>query len=307
MRRLILTAALLAATGAQAQVTATPEIGEALRGMGTELTREMVGGTNALYAPLHAASSAEGLTVTLDQAYGPHERHRLDVYAPEGAEGLPVMVWVHGGGFVRGDKAGAANIGRRIARGDVVVAVINYRFAPENQWPSGADDLRAVVEWLGEHVAGLGGDPSRIVLAGNSAGSMHVADYVFREELQAADDGVIGTILISPPTTDLNAREVDPERDALYYGVEADRTAQSVVNAVEGREIPVLIAYAEYEPDVIIDQTRLLIEALAARDNRLPLIASAPGHNHISVVEHIGSPDETLAPAMLGFIHAVAR
>ncbi len=62
---------------------------------------------------------------------------------------------------------------------------------------------------------------------GNSAGAMHVADYGFREELQHERDGVIGLVLISPPAVDLSGRELDPQRDALYYGPDGDRTDQS--------------------------------------------------------------------------------
>lgn len=298
------TAALLAGA-AQAQITETPEIAAQIAGMGTELTREVVGGTMALYAPLHEGDDT-GLTVTRDQSYGPHERNVLDVYAPDGADGTqPVVIYVHGGGFVRGDKSEVDNIPRWFAQNGVVGIAMNYRFAPDNLWPAGAEDLAMALDWIRQNPDIHGGDPAKIVVAGNSAGAMHVADYTFREELQAENDGVIGAILISPPTVDLNAREVDPTRDALYYGTDGDRSAQSVVNAVEGREIPVLVAFAEYEPDVILDQTRLLIEALAQRDGRMPLVASAPGHNHISIVEHIGTADETLAPDLLEFVRLV--
>lgn len=294
------------ACAAQAQVMETPDIAAALRGMGTELSKEVVGGTMKLYGPLHAAEDMSGFSVTPDQAYGAHERHKLDVFAPDGARAAPVLVFVHGGGFVRGDKGDVANIGREMARHGIVGVTINYRFAPDNMWPAGAEDLDAALGWVRANIAQHGGDPARIIIAGNSAGSMHVADYAFREELQTENDGVIGAVLISTPTVDLTAREIDPKRDALYYGTDGDRAAQSVVNALDGRTLPVMVAYAEYEPGVIIDQTRLLIEALAKRDGRLPLVASAPGHNHISIVEHIGTADETLGPDIVEFVTSIS-
>jgi acetyl esterase/lipase len=292
----------LGAGSAQAQVANTPAIAEALPGLGVELSPAMVSGTFKLYGPLHAQASEEGLTITKDQAYGPHERHRLDVYAPEGISDAPVLVFVHGGGFVRGDKAGAANIGRYFASQGVVTLPINYRFAPENTWPSGADDLRAVLEWVRGNIAAFGGNPDKVILMGNSAGSMHVADYTFREELQAENDGVIGAVLISTPTVDLNAREIDPKRDALYYGTEGDRSAQSVINALDGRKIPVMVGYAQHEPAVILDQTTRLVQGLTARDGHLPLVAGVAGHNHISIVEHIGTADQSLSREILNFI-----
>ncbi|MFT6451952.1 MAG: acetyl esterase/lipase [Halocynthiibacter sp.] len=307
MKALLTAAAILIATSASAQVANTPTAAAALPGLGIELSREMVGGTMALYAPLHAQENTDGLSILTDQSYGDDPRNVLDLYAPAGADGrLPIMVFVHGGGFVRGDKKDVANIGAHFAKHGVVTAMMNYRFAPENTWPSGAEDIAGVLAWIKSNGAAMGGDPTKIIIAGNSAGAMHAADYAFHEELQLADDGVIGAILISTPTVDLEAREVDPKRDALYYGADGDRAAQSVVNALDGRKLPVLVAYAQNEPAVIIDQVRLLIAGLAARDGRLPLISAAAGHNHISIVEHIGTADETLAPDMLEFIQLVS-
>lgn len=307
MKRLILIAALLAAGSAQAQLANTPEIAAALPGLGAELTREMVGATMQLYGPLHAAETNDGLSVSADQAYGDHERQRLDVYAPEGAQGLPVLLFAHGGGFVRGDKAGAANVARWFARHGVVAVAMNYRYAPESTFPMGAQDVAGALAWIGANIASLGGDPARIVIAGNSAGSVHIGDYAFREELQIADDGVVGAILVSMPSANLGDHDLDPARDLLYFGESGDRAAQSMINALDGREIPLLIGYAQHEPALIASQTRQLVAALAARDDQLPAITTAMGHNHISIVEHIGSPDETMAPDMLEFIQSVTR
>ncbi len=299
--------ALVLATPASAQIALTPEVAGKLKALGSELSPDMVGGTMNSTGRFSRRTATKASLVSRDLSYGPHERNVLDVYAPTGADGTqPVLVFVHGGGFVRGDKAGQANVGRWFARHDVVTVVVNYRFAPENTWPSGAEDLRMVLEWISANAAAHKGDPSKVVLSGNSAGAMHVADYTFREDQQAENDGVIGAILISPPTVDLQGREIDPQRDALYYGADGDRAEQSVVNALDGRKIPVMVAYAQNEPGVVIDQTRILIDGLAARDGRLPLVVGVPGHNHISIVQHIGTADESLAREMLGFIDYLA-
>lgn len=308
MKPMLLAAALgLTASMAQAQIANTPEIAAALPGLGVELTREMVGATMQLYAPLHAAETNDGLTVTADQAYGDHERQRLDVYAPDGAAGLPVLLFVHGGGFVRGDKAGAANIGRWFAHHGVVAVTMNYRYAPESTYPMGAEDVAGALAWIRENIAAAGGDPARIVIAGNSAGSVHVGHYAFHEALQAENDGVVGAILISMPSANVADHDLDPQRDLLYFGETGDRAAQSMLNALDGRTMPVMVAWAQHEPALIAAQTRQLVEGLIARDGALPVTATAMGHNHISVVEHIGTADETLAPDMLEFVQAVTR
>src|ERR1700712_5445778 len=111
-----------------------------------------------------------------DEAYGAHPRQRFDVYAPKNAaSGNPILVWFHGGGFVRGDKRQRANIGAWGASQGFVTVLPNYRLAPECRWPSGAEDVVGVWAWLRAHAQNLGGDVERIVLAGESAGAAHVA------------------------------------------------------------------------------------------------------------------------------------
>ena len=299
--------ASLSGAVASAQVSRTPDIAAGIVALGPELSREMVGGTMRLYKPLHATDHEGGFVLTADENYGDHERHRLDVYAPEKADGTqPIIVFAHGGGFVRGDKGDVAHIGRWLARRGMVAVLINYRLAPEHKWPSGIEDVGLVLDWLKAHPDLHRGDAAKIVLAGHSAGSAHVAGYAFHEDLQKREDGVVGVVLISPPTVSLTGRELDPKRDALYFAESQEaRAEQSVATQLDGRKLPVLVAFAEYEPAFIHDQTRQLIAGLFERDGVLPLIATAAGHNHISIVEHFGTADETLGPDLLEFIGAV--
>ncbi len=309
MKRTLAVAAAIAllSGGAPAQVLETPGIAAKIEAWGPTMTPQLIRGTLQAYGALHAAVRIEGVKIAADRRYGPHERHVLDVYAPVKANGTqPVLVFAHGGGFVRGDKRSAANIGRYMAGNGVVAITINYRLAPGNKWPSGGEDIAMALEWIRGNAGVHGGDPRKIVVSGHSAGAMHAADYTFHETLQAKDDGVVGAILISPPTVDLTVRPLDPRRDALYYGTEVDLGARSVVNALGGRRIPVMIAYAEHEPGFIHDQIRRLIDALARRDGRMPAVSSAPGHNHISIGAHIGTADRTLGPDLLEFIRLAA-
>ncbi|WP_346908279.1 alpha/beta hydrolase [uncultured Roseibium sp.] len=257
-----------------------------------------------IYGPLHAQMKTDGVEKVADQKYGPAERNVHDVYKPADANGSqPVMIFAHGGGFVRGDKAGAANIGAYFAKHSVVAIVINYRFAPDSQWPSGPEDVANVMTWVRDNAAIHGGDPAKVVLAGNSAGSAHVAAYALYEDYQIENDGLIGVILISPPTANLTDHEIDPQRDALYYGTDKSTHAErSYINKLDGRTVPVMVAVAQYDMPLVQSQTAQLIQALFKRDGHLPVLSTAVGHNHISIVEHIGTGDETLGPDMLEFI-----
>ena len=101
----------------------------------------------ALYAPL-LAGMPRGGEVLRDIAYGPDERHRLDVYLPRavpdgGGAPLPVVVFLHGGGFIRGDKADREAVGHYFSRHGVLAVLPNYRLGPRHQWPAGAEDAAA--------------------------------------------------------------------------------------------------------------------------------------------------------------------
>ena len=123
---------------AAAQMSANPpEVGEHIRALGNQLTPEVVAATNQVYAPLLKGAPKGGVVVTKDQAYGMDERQRLDVYQPEKKYYIPtpILVFVHGGGFVRGDKKEFGNVGAYFARRGVLCITMNYRFAPKNKWP----------------------------------------------------------------------------------------------------------------------------------------------------------------------------
>jgi acetyl esterase/lipase len=93
------------------------------------------------------------------------------IYTPEGVGPLPVVLYFHGGGWVIADRkvydGGARGLAK--ASGAIVVSV-DYRQAPEHRFPAAWDDALAAYRWLTTHAASLGGDPSRLALAGESAG-----------------------------------------------------------------------------------------------------------------------------------------
>jgi acetyl esterase/lipase len=100
-------------------------------------------------------------------------RHRLDIvrsrrHPPDGA---PVMVYIHGGAWIIGDKReqGKPMLYELVARGWVCVA-INYRLSPKATWPDHIVDCKKAIAWVKEHIADYGGDPSFVALSGGSAG-----------------------------------------------------------------------------------------------------------------------------------------
>ncbi|MFT4946400.1 MAG: acetyl esterase [Natronomonas sp.] len=102
---------------------------------------------------------------------GPEEPIPLRIYAPEGGGPHPVVVFYHGGGWVRGSLDGYDGLCRRLTnRAEAIVVSVDYRRAPEHPFPAGFEDCYAATEWAAEHAADLGGDPDRIAVGGDSAG-----------------------------------------------------------------------------------------------------------------------------------------
>src|SRR5574343_1319622 len=131
-------------------------------------------GTQQLFAPLWAQQDRSGVRFTTDLAYGPDARHRLDVYQPDtghtATHAPPVVVFVHGGGFVRGDKSERIPVGVALAQAGCVVVVPNYRLGPTHRWPAGAEDVASVVAWVVSHAHLHGATPNGCLWWANRQG-----------------------------------------------------------------------------------------------------------------------------------------
>ena len=105
--------------------------------------------------------------------YGERTDIPIRIYWPRVAadDGLPVVVFYHGGGWSIGDLDTHDPVARAHAVGaEAIVVSVDYRLAPEHPYPAGIEDSWAALRWVGEHAAELGGDPNRIAVAGDSAG-----------------------------------------------------------------------------------------------------------------------------------------
>ena len=101
----------------------------------------------------------------------------LRLFYPHQADGpLPLVMYFHGGGFVVGDIDSYSASARRICLGaDAIVAMPDYRLAPEAKFPGGVNDCVAATRWVAENAGSIGGDPARFALSGDSAGGGLVA------------------------------------------------------------------------------------------------------------------------------------
>jgi triacylglycerol lipase len=271
--------------GAAAAQEIPPQVAERIKEIGPVLDPKMLAEMFELYAPL-MPKAPENVTLREDLAYGTDERHRLDVFAPAAkpAQLMPVVVFVHGAGYVDAGTARRGipfyrNVGYFFARNGVVAVNMAYRLAPKDS-PAGGEDVAAALRWVKANIRAHGGDPNRIVLYGQSSGATHVAHYVFDESLHPTKgtDGVKGAILQS----------------GVY---------ESFFRKLRGRSVELFLIDAELDPEPVKHQTEKLRNELCKLGARgCPRHMELAGHNHISEIVHLNTSDNLMGSRILDFV-----
>lgn len=278
------------------------EIVRQVRALGARFDPDVLAATRAIYRP--HLDLGEVPVERADVAYGAHSRHRLDVYRPAG-DPWAVVVFVHGGGFVAGDKNGDGvfyrNIGRWLARQGMVAVLPNYRLAPDHAWPAGAVDVQAVLEWVRSNRATLDAGDAPIAVLGQSAGASHVATWLFDDAARGEDAvGVDAVMLMSGL---YSAEAPLPAGPRAYFGEDVALYAKrSPLTHVRSVQVPLWLAVAELDPGWIGQQTYALARAVTQADGRSPDFHYFRGHNHVSTVQSLGSPQPEVGTEILRFL-----
>jgi para-nitrobenzyl esterase len=165
----------------------------------------------------------------------------VNVWAPADADGLPVMVWIHGGAFVRGANSLSVYNGSAFARDGVVLVSVNYRlgapgFAVLDGAPTnlGLRDQIAALEWVRDNVTAFGGNPADVTVFGESAGGMSVA-----------------TLMAAPPARGLFHRAVVQSGGATAVCDQEDARRVSAELAAHLGVPRTAEAFAALDPDVV--------------------------------------------------------
>jgi triacylglycerol lipase len=264
--------------------------------------------TAALYAPMQQKEPYEGVKTERDVKYGAAERHLLDVFTPEtSSSARPVLIFIHGGGFTAGNKRNPGspfydNIMLWAVKSGFVGVNATYRLAPQFMWPAGAEDLASVVQWVTAKISERGGDPSKIFLMGQSAGAVHVANYVSHPELhKVKGGGLAGAIMISG-LYDLTASPVG-DAEITYFGSDPSRYMErSSLRGLLETRIPLMITAAELDPPRFVEQYELLKQATCKRAGGCARTFMLPQHSHISEVYAINTSDTRLTDEIVEFV-----
>jgi acetyl esterase len=262
------------------------------------------------YAPLIAASPRQDISVARDNAYGQHARQVLDVFSKTGAQAShkPVIVFVHGGAFVRGDKCLPNgmydNVLYWFARQGFIGVNLEYRLAPEAAFPGAVDDLALGLEWVAKNITAHGGDPTRIALVGHSAGGTHVASYVFDPLLGHLGKHTKAAVLMCARLrADQSPENPNTPGVKAYFGDDiAGYETKAPMAYAACSAMPVFIINAEFENPLLDVYGLEFAHKLAQARRHAPRYLSARRHNHMSILAHFNTDEETVGPEIVDFL-----
>jgi acetyl esterase/lipase len=276
----------------------------------------------AISLVISVASMAQAQDVKRNIPYAnpAHERQVLDVYAPAGAKNLPVVFWIHGGGWQGGDKT-AVQIKPQVfvEKGFVFVAT-NYRLLPDVEMQTIFLDVAKSLGWVHKHIAEHGGDPKRILVMGHSAGAQ-LAALMCTDDRYLKAEGVPfgdlkGCVPVDGDTYDVPAIIVTAETRRRVHGLPQAKlghrekfgnTAEkhldysAVTHVARDKGIPpFLILYVADHPDNAAQAQRF---GAVLKESGIPVtLFGAKETNHSKINENLGQPDDPSTKALFDFV-----
>ena len=168
-------------------------------------------------------ADAQPLTSNIPYAESPHERQVLDIYASAGADNLPVVFWIHGGGWQTGDKTSVQIKPRVFTERGFVFVSTNYRLLPDVPMETLIGDVAKSLGWVHKNIANHGGDPQRIFVMGHSAGAQLAAllciDDRYLKQENVSFDALKGCVCVDGDTYDLPAIIMTAEFRQTVHGL----------------------------------------------------------------------------------------
>ncbi|MCS7469126.1 CIA30 family protein [Stieleria sp. ICT_E10.1] len=289
-----------------------------ITGMGIQLSDKQAGPFRLEVEWIKARSGPKvtaPMLVRRDIAYVEkgHERHKLDVHAPTEGEDHPIVFWIHGGGWRKGDKAGVQSKPDAFVKNGFVFISVNYRFVPDVTVKQMTSDIAKAIKWGHDHAEDYGGDRQSLFVAGHSAGA-HLAALVCTDDRYLKAEGlslsnITGCISVDTAAYDVasQVKNAGPLRGALYTAVfgksEASQNELSPITYVaEGKGIPAfLILHVASRAD-----STARSQAFADVLKKAGVDASsfaAKGKNHGTINRELGLPGDPPTKALFEFVN----
>jgi acetyl esterase/lipase len=249
-----------------------------------------------------------------------HARQVLDVFAPPGAKNLPVVVWIHGGGWQAGDKADVQLKPKAFADRGFVFVSVEYRLLPAVDMGTIVRDVAGAVRWVHDHIAGHGGDPTRLFVMGHSAGAQLAAlictDDRYLKAEKLSPEIVKGCVPVDGDTYDVPAIIETAETRCRVHGLpqakfghrekfgndpEKHKDFSAVTHVAKGKGIPpFLLLHVAEHPDVSAQARRM---SNVLKDAGVPVtVLGVKETTHNRINADLGKPDDPATKALFEFL-----
>ncbi len=269
----------------------------------------------------------EKLSVKRDLPYATpaNPRQTVDVYAPVGAKNLPVVFWIHGGGWQAGDKTSVQIKPQAFVDKGFVFVSTGYRLLPEVDMVTIFRDIAKSIRWTHEHIAKHGGDPKRIFVMGHSAGAQ-LAALICIDDRYLKAEGVPFSVLkgcvpVDGDTYDVPAMIETAETRLRAHGMPMPkqghrikfggdpakhRDYSAVTHVAKGKNIPpFLILHVADHPDCSAQARRL--ETVLKESGIAAKAFGARETNHGRINSELGTPDDLPTKALFEFVGEVLK
>ncbi len=278
-----------------------------------------------LFFAISSVSVAQKLTADIPYVQNGHERHVLDIYTPEKATDkiLPVMFWIHGGGWQQGDKTDVGLKPQVLTERGFVFVSTNYRLLPDVEMDVLTHDVAKAFGWVHRNIAKYGGDPKRIFVGGHSAGAQ-LAALICTDDRYLKDEGVSfdvlrGCVPVDGDTYDIPKIIMTAEhRQTLYGGKmytfghrqkfgndpEKHIDFSAVTHVAKDKGIPpFLLLYFPGNPDTRAQARRL--EAVL-KESQIPARSYGKrDSNHSRLNNELGKPDDPATQEFYKFLDSL--
>lgn len=269
---------------------------------------------------LASAAPAQNLESNVPYVEAGHERQVLDIYAPDGAKDLPVVFWIHGGGWQAGDKTDVQIKPRVLTQRGFVFVSTNYRLLPDVDMEVLIRDVAKSLGWVHKNIARYGGDPTRVFVMGHSAGAQLAALLCIDERYLQAEgvpfSVLQGCVPVDGDTYDVPAIIITAELRQVVHGLPLPTVGHrvkfgndpkkhidfsAVTHVAKGKGIPpFLILHVSGHPDVTA-QARRLGEVL--RQAEIPVtVFGARETTHSKLNADLGLPEDPATQELFKFL-----
>lgn len=245
------------------------------------------------------------------------ERQTLDVFSPADGKNRPIVFWIHGGGWKRGDKANVQRKPQAFTDRGFVFATTNYRFAPDVTVKEMTSDIARSIRWIHDHAREFGGDPNAIFVMGHSAGA-HLAALVCTDDRYLKVEGLPLSIIKGCVPVDVSVYDI-PKRlsdsgvpapaavkEVFGESEEVYKDLSPVTHIAKGKSIPAFLILHVADRSETKSQSHWFADKLREAGVSARVVAGE-GKTHGTINADLGLPDDPPTKVVFEFVDEVSK